>query len=55
MFTDEKDFMLEIARNPQNDRVYGARRKKSLQIAFIMNFSALQKSSLLPLMSAEMV
>ena len=28
VFTDEKDFTLEIARNRQNDRVYGARKKE---------------------------
>jgi len=27
MFTDEKDFTYEIARNRQNDRVYGSRKK----------------------------
>lgn len=27
VFTDEKDFTLEVARNRQNDRVYGARKK----------------------------
>lgn len=39
VFTDEKDFTLEVARNRQNDRVYGA-RKKDIPVARLYHESS---------------
>ena len=32
VFTDEKDFTLEIAKNCQNDRVYGPSKKADIAL-----------------------
>ena len=43
IFTDEKDFTLGVARNRQNDRVYGKRKKTLLQTDYITKRADLPK------------